>query len=226
MKNCVNKIYNFTTSGYMLFIIFFFTGLINRGQTLTDYDNNVYKTVRIGNQVWMAENLAVTHYSNGEPIPCISGNKEWKKTKTGAWSDYNNHAYNATLFGHLYNWKAVCDPRNLCPAGWHVPSDNDWEVLINSLGSNWVAGGKLKATGLWLYPFREDNNSSGFSALPGGCRLDNGEFIRLAASATFWTSTAYSKSAIWGRRLFYDHRGIIISREPVGNGCSVRCIRN
>jgi uncharacterized protein (TIGR02145 family) len=115
--------------------------------TVTDIDGNVYQTVTLGGQVWMAENLKVTRYRNGDPIPCVNDASAWSGLSTGAYCHYNNDFNNAAIYGRLYNWYAVSDSRNIAPGGWHVPTDTEWQTLVDLLGGSSVAGGKMKTTG-------------------------------------------------------------------------------
>ena len=115
--------------------------------SVTDVDGNEYKTVLIGSQIWMAENLRVTKYRDGSNIENITDNLEWGNTTTSACCDYNNSATNSTAFGKLYNFYAIADSHNICPVGWHIPTEEEWTELINSVGDESNAGGKLKETG-------------------------------------------------------------------------------
>jgi uncharacterized protein (TIGR02145 family) len=138
-----------------------------------DIDGNIYETVKIGTQIWMAENLKTSHYRNGSAIKEIEDNTTWANIeKAGAstpgWCYYNGTAINNPTYGKLYNWYAVNDSRHLCPTGWHVPTDVEFQLLSNDLGGDEVAGGKMKATTLWTAPNTGADNSSGFSALPAG----------------------------------------------------------
>jgi uncharacterized protein (TIGR02145 family) len=128
-------------------------------------------TIVIGNQQWMEKNLEVTSYRNGELIPEVSGPTAWATLTTGAWCWYDNDPANGAIYGKLYNWYAVADPRGLCPAGWHVPSDAEWTTLGTTLGGTSVAGAKMKSTSsLWTTSNTPGDNSSGFAGLPGGSR--------------------------------------------------------
>jgi uncharacterized protein (TIGR02145 family) len=115
--------------------------------TVTDIDGNIYITVKIGNQWWMAENLKVTHYQNSDVIPEVTDNTQWGGLFSGAWCSYNNEESNVAVYGRWYNWYAVSDGSNIAPAGWHVPSDEEWQTLVDYLGGDGVAGGKMKTTG-------------------------------------------------------------------------------
>jgi uncharacterized protein (TIGR02145 family) len=202
--------------------------------TVTDIDGNTYQTIQIGNQCWMAENLKVTHYRNGDTIPNITDNSEWSRLSTGAFCSYDNNADNAVTYGRMYNWYAVSDSRNIAPEGWHVPTDAEWETLVNHLDGSSVAGGKMKATGtieegtgLWYSPNEGATNSSGFSALPGGYRDDaNGSFGSLGEYAYFWSSTDYGGGNAWGRPLSYMYIDTHGNDYGKRGGISVRCVKN
>ncbi len=202
---------------------------------VTDIDGNVYQTVKIGNQWWMAENLKVTHYSNGDSIPHVINDSTWggPYTYTGAYCAYDNNSNNVSTYGLLYNWLAVDDSRNIAPAGWHVPTDDEWHTLVDYLGGDSVAGGKMKTTGtiqggdgLWVSPNTGATNSSGFSALPGGFRFDGGEFSRMSDGAYFWSSTEYGSYSAWYRLLYYCQSFVDRNDGPKPYGFSVRLVRD
>jgi uncharacterized protein (TIGR02145 family) len=198
---------------------------------MTDQEGNVYKTIVIGTQEWMAENLNTSIYRNGNAIPTNLSNAEWNNTintQQGAWAYYNNDASYACPYGKLYNWYAVNDARNLCPAGWHVPSDAEWTVLTNYLGGEGVAGGKMKSTGTqyWQNPNSGATNSSGFSALPGGYRYDFGGYYDVGSIGFWWSSTQYDSYYAWLRGLDYGYP--VVGRSGISTrlGFSVRCLRD
>jgi len=193
--------------------------------TMTDIDGNVYKTVKIGNQVWMAENLRVTHYRNGDPIPNVISKSEWKNLRTGAYCNYDNNLNNAATYGRLYNWYAVNDPRNIAPPGWHVPTDEDWKELEKYLAAN--VGGKLKERGRthWESPNKGATNSSGFTALPGGIRGSDGAFGTIGYYGFWWSATEYGSRA-YLRYLAYDDSYVRRSVELKHLGYSVRLVRD
>jgi len=147
--------------------------------TIQDIDGNTYGTIEIGPQIWIKENLKVTHYNHGDPIPEIIDNSEWVNQTIGARCD-NDKDY-VEVYGRLYNFYVVADLRNVCPKGWHVPSDSEWTELTNYLGDVFIAGGKLKEeeTTHWNPPNSDATNSSGFSALPSSYR-DYGPFAGTA----------------------------------------------
>jgi len=205
------------------------------GTKVTDYDGNVYNTVIIGSQVWMIENLKVTHYLNGDHIPNVTDDAKWAKLKTGAWCYYENESGNNEPFGKLYNWYAVDDIRNLCPPGWHIPSFEDWQTLIDFLGGYKVAGLKMKSVRYWSKERRNqhrNNNQSRFSALPGGYRRsDDGKYTYANMEAYYWSSTEASnrKEACYillhysYARVYLDTYGYSSKKS---SGFSVRCIRD
>ena len=196
---------------------------------MTDIDGNVYQTIIIGTQVWMAENLKVSHYRNGDNIPTGHSSSYWSNLSTGAYAVYNNDVINADTYGYLYNWYAVDDSRNIAPEGWHVPTDDEWQILVDYLGGSSVAGGKMKETGTehWNSPNTGATNESGFTALPGGYRGYNGSYYRMGYSGYFWSSTESGSDYAWYRKLSYDNssvrRDYYYNKQ---NGFSVRCVRD
>lgn len=193
---------------------------------VVDFDGNEYDTIHIGTQVWLKQNLRVTHYRNGEPIANIKGNSQWVNQNSGAWCSYNNDTSNLRVYGCLYNLFAVHDPRGLCPEGWHTPTEAEWLVLTRSLQPG--SGGKLKEAGLehWASPNEGATNSSAFTALPGGKRESGSDgFIELSMSAYFWTDiiTATS-SGDFPRQLLFDKSGYVRACYNPKMGMSVRCI--
>lgn len=179
--------------------------------TMTDQDGNVYKTVTIGTQTWMAENLRTTTYNDGTPIPNVTGNSEWANLNTGAWCAYQNDNSNADTYGLLYNWYAVDDSRNIAPEGWHVPTHDEFGVLTNYLRANGYNIGKSLASKTGWNSFTNPgtvgydmskNNASGFSALPAAYRYSyNGRFDYLGSSSEWWSATKYGKRGA----LAYNH---------------------
>ncbi|MBM2816459.1 MAG: hypothetical protein HW421_3221 [Ignavibacteria bacterium] len=184
--------------------------------------------VTIGTQVWMKRNLDVDHYRNGDSIPEVRDAKQWANLTTGAWCYYNNDFVNGILYGKLYNWYAVNDPRGLAPPGWHIPSDSEWTTLITNLGGADFAGGKLKETGTkhWQNPNTGASNETGFSALPGGRRYLLGTFNYIGYCGILWSSTVYDVSLVWCRYLYNDDDYIGNFFSSKENGFSVRCIKN
>jgi uncharacterized protein (TIGR02145 family) len=196
--------------------------------TMTDQDGNVYRTIKIGNQWWMAENLKVTHYRNGDLIPNVIDDTEWSNLTTGARCAYDNDENNVATYGRLYNWYTVNDSRHIAPAGWHVPSmDAEWQTIVDYLGGS-VAGGKMKETGTahWKSPNTGATNESGFSALPGGHRYYDGEFYDMGYYAYFWSSSEVSTYYAWFRFLYYASSDVDRGDYDKQDGFSVRLVRD
>jgi uncharacterized protein (TIGR02145 family) len=164
------------------------------GPNITDIEGNSYKTVYIGTQQWMGENLKTSKYSDGTPIPNVTVNTQWSNNTTGAWAYYNNDVANNVKYGKLYNWYAVSPTsngnKNVCPTGWHVPTEAEWSVLIDYLGGTTVAGSKLKESGTsnWALPNSDATNSSMFTALPGGTKYPDGSFKDFSTWGTWWSA--------------------------------------
>ena len=216
--------------------------------TVTDIDGNVYKTVKIGNQVWMAENLRVTRYNDGTAIPHVTDNAAWEALSTPGYC-YNNNATHADTikkWGALYNWYVVSpsNPKQIAPAGWRVPTDADWTALQNYLianGYNWdgtTSGNKIAksmaAKTDWFSSTSNGvpgndlskNNTSGFSALPGGCRNTNGTFYHHSRNGNWWSATEIDASGAWGREL--ENNDEYLGRFNYYKSCgfSVRLLRD
>ncbi len=196
--------------------------------TVTDIDGNTYQTVKIGNQWWMAENLKVTHYRNGDAIPNVTDETTWINLTTGAYCNYDNNSNNVTIYGRLYNWYAVNDSRNIAPEGWHVPSDAEWKTLETYLGGISVAGGKMKEIGTthWSSPNTGATNESGFSALPGGSRSETAYYGVMGEVARFWSSTEELNTRAWRRALSHNNSGVDLFISLKTNGYSVRFVKN
>ena len=200
----------------------------NGNGSITDIDGNTYKTVTIGTQTWMAENLKVTKYNDGIAIPNVTDNTAWRELTTGALCDYDNIPSNSETYGKLYNWHAV-NTGKLCPTGWHVPSDAEWTELTDYLGGTSVAGGKLKETGFthWASPNTGATNETGFTALPGGGRLDNGvTFSLIGFYGYWWSATELGATYAWGRSMYYGDSNVYSYDVDKGVGFSVRCVRD
>jgi uncharacterized protein (TIGR02145 family) len=188
-----------------------------------DLDGNVYKTVTIGNQTWMAENLKTTKYNDGSEIPL---DEVWNVPVTPAYCWYNNDkATNGNTYGALYNWHAV-NTKKLCPIGWHIPSNAEWAVLVDFLGGADLAGGKLKENGTthWTIPNVGATDEVGFTALPGGMRRWNGEsFLNLKTNGNWWASNVGSANTSY-QNMKSENTIIQEYAGSVSNGFSVRCI--
>lgn len=198
--------------------------------TVTDIDGNIYHADSIGTQVWMLENLKTTKFNDGTSIPNVTDNASWSILYTPGFSWQNNDITNKATYGALYNWFAVSSGK-LCPAGWHVATDAEWTTLVNYLGGETIAGGKLKEAGIsnWKSPNSGGDNLSGFLALPGGYRDYNGVFgpsAGLGYSGYFWTSSENTINDAWYRSLDYADYGVIRLDLYKLNGLSVRCIKD
>ena len=205
------------------------------------------QTVTIGTQIWQTTNLNVDTYSDGTPIPQVTDPTTWGNLTTGAWCYYNNDPANGAVYGKLYNWYAAAgiydaasltNPalrKNLAPAGWHVPSDAEWSVLINFLDPNAnggnsinVAGGKMKESGIfhWLSPNIGANNSSGFNGIPGGLRYNYGPSAAFGNYCAWWSTTennTYNYNA-YGRYLYYTDSNAVSFFDNMSTGLSIRCV--
>ena len=187
-----------------------------------DNDGNTYKTIQIGSQKWMAENLKTTRYNDGTAIPLIIGMLDWNESDAPGYCWYTN---DSVSYGALYNFYTV-NTGKLCPLGWRVPSDADWNALISQLGGESVAGNKQKETGLnhWQTPNTGATNESGFTALPGGYRRTDGTYINLKKNGYWWSSTESSSVNAFYRLLFFDSGFAERVNSDKRNGFSVRCL--
>lgn len=197
--------------------------------TVGDTDGNTYKTVKIGTQIWMAENLKTTKFNDGGPINMVSAPAEWSNLSTAAYCVYNNDPNSfINTYGLLYNWHAV-NNGNLCPVGWHVPDDSEWITLINFLGGIDKASGKLKESGTlhWIYPNTGAVNEYGFTALPGGWRFySDGSYNWINYGGYWWSSTSETTSNAWNINMAYDYEHIGRDDNDKKYGFSVRCIKD
>jgi uncharacterized protein (TIGR02145 family) len=217
-----------------------------------DIDGNKYVTVKIGDQWWMAQNLRTSRYRNGEVIPTNHTNYQWANTASDAYAIYpdtlvggiNSDAEMVNVYGNLYNWLTVDDPRGLCPVGWHVPSDAEWKQLEMHLGMTqqeadetlWRGtdeGGKLKSTRTepeahprWSSPNTRASNESGFSGVPGGYRSYFGFFDHFKYYGFWWSSSEFSTNRTWYRYLSYINSNVGRDNSNKRNGFSVRCIKD
>jgi uncharacterized protein (TIGR02145 family) len=200
--------------------------------TLSDIEGHVYKTVTIGSQVWSAENLRTTRYNDGSPIPEIIDGYDWEVTKSGAFCAYSNTSNpdSISTYGLLYNWYAV-NTGKLAPAGWHIPSETEWNTLINYVANSFSTGARLKEAGIkhWLYPNTGANNETGFTALPAGYRLGHtSDYAFISTIGGFWSSTTDPTDNLmgWTYYLYYNNIRMDKGFSLKQNGYSVRCIMN
>jgi uncharacterized protein (TIGR02145 family) len=215
---------------FLLFAGLAFLTFKNQAQTVIDYDGNEYDTVVIGTQTWLKQNLKVTHYNNGVPIPNVTDNTIWANLTTGARCYYNNDssAYDS-VYGALYNWYAVNDPNHICPEGWHVSTNDEWQTTETYLGSASIAGGKMKEAGTlhWNSPNTGATNSSGFTGLPGGARDPiNNDFRFINENGCWWTASAYPASMAWSTYMWYLNAGVDHNPASKKYGFNIRCVRD
>lgn len=197
--------------------------------TLTDINGNTYYTIAIGSQVWMAENLRVTKYRNGDPIPDIGVNVAWDTVITPASCIISGVSNYSNIYGRLYNWFAVSDSRNICPAGWHVSTDAEWTQLTDYLGGENVAGGKLKESGkvYWNNSDSLATNESGFTGRPGAMRtLYGGIEVMPGDNGAWWTATQYDSDNAWNRWLSEYDATVSRTNNTKKAGFSVRCVKD
>lgn len=191
-----------------------------------NYNGYTYEVIRIGTQWWMAENLRTTRYSDGTQIPEVADEDDWSDLTTGAWCDYNNDDDIGEEYGRIYNWFAV-NTGKLAPPGWHVPANAEWETLRDYLGGGLAAGKPLKESGTkhWKAP-NSGTNTSGFTALGSGGRLDFGPFYALLENAFFWASTPSGSGNAVYYALIYDSNRFVGDVDDRSAGCSVRCVQD
>lgn len=187
-------------------------------------------SVVIGEQEWLIKNLDVSTFRNGDPIPEAKTNASWEistRQHEPAWCYYNMDSTNQNKFGKLYNWYAVNDPRGIAPVGWHVPTDVEWQILVDYLGGDSSAAGKMKEfeTAIWENPNTGATNKSGFTGLPGGYRYHDG-FYYMGYTAFFWSSTRHTTTTAWSRLLNYDNSEVYRYFGNKWDGYSVRCVRD
>ena len=215
----------------------------NSGKTVKDIDGNVYHTVTIGTQVWITENLKTTKYNDGTEIPNVTDNTEWFNLSAGAYCNYDNLESNAAIYGRFYNWYAV-NTGKLAPAGWHVPTNEDWNILINYLianGYNWdgskvdnkIAKSLASTTGWKFYhitgtpgSFPERNDSTGFTVLPAGYRTLKGLYCNLSLYSGLWSSTEDNTDNATYRSMCFNVGSLYRISFLKGSGFSVRCLRD
>ena len=199
--------------------------------TMQDNEGISYKTIEIGNQVWMAENLRSTQFRNGETITEVTTNSEWVGLTSAAYSTYDNTTDldEQATNGMLYNWLVVSDSREIAPAGWRVPTEQDWINLANAIGGVNSAAGALKEAGVehWASPNAGANNSTGFTAQPAGRReYTDGSFINAGFNAFWWTSTAYNPDYSWYFQMNYDGANLLQANFHKQYGFSIRLVKD
>jgi len=206
-----------------------------------NFKRNIYRTrredgctecvaheVQIGSQRWTGCNADTEFYNNGDPIPEVSDPTAWAALTTGAWCHYNNDPANDAIYGKLYNWFAVNDPRGLAPTGYHIPSDSEWTTLTTFLGGSSIAGGKMKEEGLchWVAPNTDATNTSLFTGLPGGSRSNSGNYSTIGVQGWWWSSTELYTNYAYYLVLNGSSGASTISTGIGGFGRSIRFIKD
>lgn len=209
--------------------------LFTNAAVINDVDGNVYPTIIIDQKRWMKKNLEVTKYRNGDAIPEVTDFTQWNNLTTGAWCYYANTSVNGTTYGKLYNWYAINDPRGLAPAGWSIPSDQDWTSLVTFLGGTAVAGSKLRDAGTsWPSEAAVATNQSGFSALPAGhgnltfplsVPSTGEQFLNIDNATYFWTASQTNTATSWTWNVNMNNQ---LTRSNLHKkvALSVRCVKN
>lgn len=235
--------YFFHSIAPIIVFIFLFSGCKKENKpevaketgTVTDVQGNVYATVKIGDQWWMAENLKVKVYNDSSSITEVASTNDtlWAKQNNGAFCSLDKR------FGLHYNWYAVNNSKKIAPAGWHIPSDQEWKIMELELG---MGGEEVDATSWrgtteaeklipeasvgWPASIIYGSNESGFSALPGGCRLFNGTTGEITTSGYWWTSSEKNTSTAWYRNLSSGHKTIFRYYVDKNYGLTVRCVKD
>lgn len=205
-----------------------FNSNILQAQNVKDADGNTYNSIRIGTQVWMNENLKTTKFNDETNIPLVTDFSSWKTLSSPAYCWYNNDtSVIRNKYGALYNWYTV-NTNKLCPKGWHVPSDKEWEILSTFLGGDSIAGSKLKEAGTvhWEKPNTEATNESGFTALPGGYRNNRGMFESIGSFCFWWSATEHTATDASGLSVGCIGSDFTRISSLKKNGSSVRCIKD
>jgi uncharacterized protein (TIGR02145 family) len=201
--------------------------IVEISKGIFDTENIFYKSGKIGSQIWIMENLKSSLLNDNTAIPNITDNTAWSNTVNPGYCWYTNELANKNIYGALYNWNAV-NSNKLCPIGWHVPSEADWNTLVSNLGGNEIAGATLKEAGYlhWTNPNTSATNSSGFTSLPGGDRNSDGTFANMGNSSSYWSSTEYNSLNSWNFNLSYLNDDVLQLFQNKALGKSVRCIKS
>jgi uncharacterized protein (TIGR02145 family) len=199
----------------------------NEANTVSDLDGNIYHTRKIGNQTWMVENLKTTRFSNGDLIVNNQSTTDWKKDNQAAYCVYNNDNSYAKDYGLLYNYHSLNDSRGIAPKGWRIPTEEDLRVLETFINSNTKTGIFLKENGNknWLPSNETGNNATGFSALPGGYRDEEGNFYMLKSNGYYWTTNSSFELYHWSSRLFQAFADVRRDAVFKQYGFSIKCIK-
>jgi|GEM_PF-2483501 len=189
-----------------------------------DIEGNMYEVVEIGSHCWMAENLKSASYTNGISITTGLSSTDWDNNTTGAYKHYNDNSSNNTTYGKLYNWYAINNSNGICPDGWHVATDANWADLYSALGGFAVANPKMRSSTGWSP--NSGNNSSGFTALPGGLFGTNGQYSGLGDQAYFWSATQYDATSAFTLQLYNGLDELFDYPVDKNAGMSCRCVKD
>ena len=205
-------------------------GIIAACIALSGCTNSSNQGIEIGDQVWMASNLNVTHFRNGDVIPQAKSNVEWRRAGENgepAWCYYNNETNNGKRYGKLYNWFAVTDPRGLAPEGWRIPNNDDWDILVKYVSEQEKPSKALKESGTkhWTEPNSKAHNSTGFTALPGGYRSGYGTFQGINSNGFWWTISEDEEFFAWYRYINFFYPQVFTDFASKTTGFAVRCIQ-
>ncbi len=217
-----------TVIWFLVCCCFCFNGVLGQtpGSPLKDIDGNVYQTVVIGDQIWMQTNLMVEHFCNGEPILTGADTVIWTNLEYPMMAEINGDKVLAKKYGYLYNHYTVKDVRQLCPVGWKVPSDYDWDKLTSVLGGNLVAGGKLKSSVGWGENGVKGQNTVNFLAIPGGYRYANAMSGLDGMVGFWWSSDLFETGRGWARYINWNGDQLYRANYELGCGFSVRCVKS
>jgi len=217
-------------AGSLLFILLIVFSVKTQ---ISDIDGNSYTTVFIGTQEWMAENLKTTRFATGDTIPNIINKDKWLNLTSGSWSYYKNDSLINKQYGKLYNWYTVVNERNVCPNGWHVPSDEEWKILADFViksGYEGEEGVALKSKEGWNdYDGLSGNGTDdfGFRALPGGNRNINGNFSKIGQNGYWWSTSEHANPInAWSRYLYFNNSNIMNYEDFKNYGFSIRCLKD
>lgn len=209
------------------FLFLFFLFSCHKEETIKDFDGNIYHATKIGNQIWMLENLKTTRFNNGDPIKNLKTNNDWRGYQKAGYCFYNNDSSFVKDYGYLYNYQCLQDARGIAPEGWRIPTEEDLRELESFINSNTQAGIFLKEKGSshWLPSNAIGNNATGFAALPGGYRDEEGFFYMMNSNGYYWTTTGSFEFYHWSARMFQAFADVRRDNVFTKYGFTVKCIK-
>lgn len=211
----------------IIIFLFFFLFSCNNEETVKDFDGNIYNTIKIGNQIWTLENLKTTRFNNGDPIKNLKSNSDWKSSEKAGYCAYNNDSSFVKDYGYLYNYQCLQDARGITPEGWRIPTEEDLrelELFINSNAQSEIFL-KEKGNSHWLTSNATVNNATGFNALPGGYRDEEGFFYMVNANGYYWTTRGSFEFYHWSARMFQAFADVRRDNVFTKYGFTVKCIK-